>query len=329
MILADKLIELRKKSGMTQEELAERMDVSRQSIAKWEGAQSIPELSKIVKLSELFGVSTDYLLKDDIESAEPTGQDNDDTPYRRVSMAEAGSFLASRKKAALPIAIATLLCILSPVCLIFLSSMTEVPMYYMSEKLAAGFGMCVLLLMVAAAVGIFIWVGNKNSQYAYLSSELIDTEYGVDGMVKELRSRFKPTYDRANIIGVLLCILSLLPIFFGLMADSSDPVLIGFMVCLLFAIASAGVFLFVRVGVVWASFQKLLQDGDFTKERKKEQNTVIGAVSGVYWLIATAIYLAYSFATNNWEISWIVWPIAGLLYPALQLILRAAAQKNK
>ena len=48
MILADKIIELRKKNGWSQEDLAEKLDVSRQSISKWEGAQSIPDMNKIL-----------------------------------------------------------------------------------------------------------------------------------------------------------------------------------------------------------------------------------------------------------------------------------------
>lgn len=63
MIFADKLIQLRKKAGWSQEELAEQMNVTRQSVSKWEGAQSVPDLKKIIRLSELFGVSTDYCLK--------------------------------------------------------------------------------------------------------------------------------------------------------------------------------------------------------------------------------------------------------------------------
>ena len=62
MILAEKIIDLRKKNGWSQEELAEKMEVSRQSISKWEGAQSVPDMGRIVRLSEVFGVSTDYLL---------------------------------------------------------------------------------------------------------------------------------------------------------------------------------------------------------------------------------------------------------------------------
>ena len=58
MILADKIIDLRKKAGMSQEELAEKLGVSRQSVSKWESAQSTPDLNRILKMSEIFGVST-------------------------------------------------------------------------------------------------------------------------------------------------------------------------------------------------------------------------------------------------------------------------------
>ncbi len=64
MILADKIIRLRKKNGWSQEELAEKMQVSRQAVSKWESAQAIPDLEKILALGRLFGVTTDYLIKD-------------------------------------------------------------------------------------------------------------------------------------------------------------------------------------------------------------------------------------------------------------------------
>ena len=66
MILADKIIDLRKKAGWSQDELASKLNVTRQSVSKWEGAQSVPDLEKIVQLSRVFGVSTDYLLKDEL-----------------------------------------------------------------------------------------------------------------------------------------------------------------------------------------------------------------------------------------------------------------------
>ena len=71
MILADKIIELRKKNGWSQEELAEKLGVSRQAVSKWEGAQSVPDIQRILEMSRLFGVTTDFLLKDELETPQP------------------------------------------------------------------------------------------------------------------------------------------------------------------------------------------------------------------------------------------------------------------
>ena len=109
MILADKIIDLRKKAGWSQEELAEKLAVTRQSVSKWEGAQSIPDMDKVVQMSRLFGVTTDYLLKDEIEAAEPTvNEDDHQPPLRRVTIGEASDYLALRRAAAPRIALATM-----------------------------------------------------------------------------------------------------------------------------------------------------------------------------------------------------------------------------
>lgn len=63
MDFSEKLLTLRKSRNLTQEELAEQLDVSRQSVSKWESGQAVPELDKIVALSGIFDVTTDYLLK--------------------------------------------------------------------------------------------------------------------------------------------------------------------------------------------------------------------------------------------------------------------------
>ena len=104
MILADKIIRLRKKNGWSQEELAEKMNVSRQAVAKWEGAQTIPSMEKILQLGELFGVTLDYLLKDERETEENTGTAVE-TSLRRVTLAEANEFLAWRERASVRIAL--------------------------------------------------------------------------------------------------------------------------------------------------------------------------------------------------------------------------------
>ena len=98
MIFADKLILLRKKVGWSQEELDDQINVTRQSVSKWEGAQSFKKKKKMLRLSELFGVSTDYLLKDEIEEAEHIDSSDDTPSLRRVSIG--GSKRFSFRKAA-------------------------------------------------------------------------------------------------------------------------------------------------------------------------------------------------------------------------------------
>ena len=100
MILADKIILLRKKAGWSQEELAAQLNVTRQSVSKWEGAQSVPDMDKVVQMSRLFGVTTDYLLKDEIEEPTPSeAADVSEGALRRVSMEEAARYIDMRRAA--------------------------------------------------------------------------------------------------------------------------------------------------------------------------------------------------------------------------------------
>ena len=103
MILADKIMEERKRNGWSQEELAEKLGVSRQAVSKWESAGSSPDLQRILQMSQLFGVSTDYLLKDEMEpdgvyqEIEPTMERRETVPVRSVSMEEANDFLDRKR----------------------------------------------------------------------------------------------------------------------------------------------------------------------------------------------------------------------------------------
>ena len=68
MKLSDKILTLRKQSGLSQEELAEKLEVSRQAVSRWEVGSAQPDASNVLQLSKLFGVTADYLLNDNYES---------------------------------------------------------------------------------------------------------------------------------------------------------------------------------------------------------------------------------------------------------------------
>lgn len=321
MIIADKIILLRKKNGWSQEELADKINVSRQSVSKWEGAQTVPDLDKILLLSRLFGVTTDYLIKDELEDEQYT--DETDEQVKKVTLAQANAFLQWRETAARKIAFGVVLCILSPILLILLAALSELPTSPISENAAAAIGLIALLLIVAAAVATFVRCGFQNTPYDFLEEEPFETEYGVAGMVRQKQKDYRPTYTRQNILGVCILVLSPVPLFGGFFTE--DEVWTVGLLCVTMAVAAVGVALLVYAGVRWASMQKLLKEGDYTPAAKK-RNRIVDAVSVAYWATATAIYLAWSFLFDAWEITWVVWPIAGVFCAAVIGIAEAAAR---
>ena len=291
MILADKITALRKKAGWSQEELAEQLGVTRQSVSKWEGAQSVPDMDKVVQMSRLFGVTTDFLLKDELSEEEPAPE-GCNSPLRRVTMAEASEYLALRRA-------------------------------------AAGVGLCVLLVMVAVGVAIFLACAAKVKPYEFLEKEPFETEYGVAGMVRERQKEHAPAYARLNITGTVLCILAAVPLFAAMCVSASDLFYIG-AVCLLLAIVSAGCFAFVLGGVNHSAMQALLEEEDYTRENKAK-SPVIGAVSGIYWLLVTAVYLFYTFGpmgNGQPKYSWFIWAVAGVLFGAVMLVVKLIARRK-
>ncbi len=316
MILADKIIEERKKNGWSQEELAEKLDVSRQSVSKWEGAQSTPDLQKILKMSQLFGVSTDYLLKDELEKTEYVEADNERN-VRMISMEEANAFLALNKKLASGNALATALAIVSPICLLFLGGTASADPNM--ESIAIGLGMPVLIILVAVAVSIFITNGMKLSKYDHLEKELIETAYGVSGMVKDRKEKYDGHYKMNFITGIILCIIGAVSLFLIPLFGGTD--MIGaLMVCILLIFEAVGSFLLVKASCIRSGFDKLLQRDGYTPERKRDK--ALRIISRAYWLTAAAVYIVWSFMSNDWDITWIVWAVAGVMYPAVLGIIR-------
>lgn len=332
MILADKIINLRKKNGWSQEELAEKLGVTRQSISKYEGAQSIPDLDKILKLSEIFGVTTDYLIKDELEEEEYAAsqmQENEsesDRSVHKVTMEMANEYLQIIDWSAGKTAFATMLCILSPIVLLMLGAMSEMPNYHISENAAAGIGICVLIVLIAIAVTIFILCGMKTKKYEYMEKEDIETAYGVSGMVKEKRDAYHSPYVTQLVIGITCCICSVIPLFGTLAVSESDFYMVS-AVCMLLTLVAIGTYFIVRSAAKMNAMNQLLEEEDYTRQKKHENKKMSGPVT-VYWLIATAIYLAWSFTTNDWDRTWIIWPVVGVLFPAFYAIVSGIRKKS-
>ena len=189
MILSDKITEERKKNGWSQEELANQLGVSRQAVSKWESAGAVPDLQRILQMSELFGVSTDYLLKDEMKAENITYHESTESyaePLKKVTMENANEFLGMKRNGSKVVANATSMCISSPILLIVLETMAEDGVFHCFRISGNSIWMC-----------FFAWNGCSSRHFCLLHMECVnliwnifekecfETEYGVSGMVRE------------------------------------------------------------------------------------------------------------------------------------------------
>lgn len=338
MTFADKLIKLRKKNGWSQEELAEKIGVSRQSVSKWEGAQATPDWDKMILISNLFAVTIDYLLKDEREKEDDGGEqckikdkdENDENngncpkqDYRELTSMVAADYLTWRAMVAKRTALGVLLCIVSVIPLLLVSVACE---HGLSENAITGIGLTALLLTVAVGVSLFISCDFRHKDFDFLESEEFSLSPDGEQLVREEQQRFSPCYEKINAIAVVLCICSPIPLFVGSGLGCNDVWLIV-LVCVLLTVVACATYLFVRVGIRWSSMQRLLKQGDWSP-RGKQKSLLRASIGGIYWCIATAVYLFWSFWSNDWKITWLVWPIAGVLYGMVHVVLNYVEEKN-
>lgn len=325
MILADKIMNERKKNGWSQEELAAQLGVSRQMVSNWEGAQAIPDLQTLIKLSQIFDVSTDYLLKDEMENEiepEELGEEvMNEKDLIRVSMKEANEYIECSRAVAPKHALGTVLCILSPVTLLFLSGVIESGKKVLDESLAYGVGLITLFLMISMAAALFIISNAKMKKYEYLKQGNFETEYGIIGYAKELKEEEQQKSTMKTVIGTILCICCALPLISASLTDAADVILI-WMVCVLLCMIAAAVYLFTTAHAVNSCCDVLLKEGEYTEQNQKNNKTM-SIISSVFWSIIVAIYIAWSFYTMDWGRTWIIWPIAGVVHSVISTIVKA------
>ena len=327
MILADKIIKQRKKNGWSQEELAYKMNVSRQAVSKWESAQTIPDLDKIMLLGELFGVTTDYLLKDSIEDEE-IAEVAEEKPVRKISLEYANTYLAVQKKNSWLMGVATLLCILSPIVLVILGGLS---VHGQELDSFAIIGLVSLFAFIISAVPMFIVAGHNNEQYKYLDkTEPFDLEYGVKGIIKEKQNAMSGSFKKWTIAGVCTAIFAPIPVIVGALVENlseGSTSIMPFMLALTLLIAGIASSMFVVIFVQKSAMQKLLREEDYT-DRGKKRSQLRDVVSFAYWMVVVVAYLVWSLVAGAWTISWILLAAAGMLYPVLVAICNYITDKK-
>ena len=318
MNLSERITEQRRIRGWSQEELAYRLGVSRQAVSKWESSQSTPDLERIIQMSELFGVTTDWLLKGEIIESYSYEEDPKQQNIRIVTREEAMDFLNQRSLKAQKIAFATMLCIVSPAPLIILAVMAEQGIPGLSDNTAALIGLIALFGMIAYAVYLFMISGAKEEPYRFLKTESYELEAGAAERIMERKSRYMVTYHQGISTGVVLCILSVVPLLASVLLER-DVMVVG-SVGLLLVIVASGVRKIICVSMIRSGFSVLLQEEGYSVSARKE-NQKNDMISSTYWSIVTAGYLLWSFLSHDWHITWLVFVVAGVLYEPVKMFV--------
>lgn len=326
MNLAQKITSLRKQKGWSQEEFAMRLDVSRQSVSKWESGVSIPDMNKIISMSTLFNVTTDFLLKDEF-TGEHANLDEDELDVikpKTVSYQEAIEYVELNQSQGKVIAYGVSLCILAAISVIFLSGTAEINSLFDNYHVQEALGLVGLFLLVAIAVGMFVISSNKLSEFDYIKQNIISLERrSKDEMIMEYK-QFKKKFNNTITVSVISFVLSALPLIIGGILELDDYTIILLLVFLL-TIVMIGVHFIIRVSFVNDAYEALLNKGNMSKEKKKQESET-ELLQNIYWPIIVAIYLGWSFITSDWHITWIVWPIAGIVSSIFPSIIKL---KNK
>ena len=288
MNFAENLQNLRKKKNMTQDELAEKLQVSRQAVSKWESGSGYPETEKIISICEIFDCSMDELVRG------------------KITLDKKDNYDLIMSKSAKQVAIAVTLILLG--VSIFLTIIGLSPDVEQSSLI----GICVILLGVAFAVPLFIVNGFKIEEFKKKNPILnnIYTENELE-VGKTKYTKFTAIGISIILIGVMIMML-LLGLKIG-GEESSLPVAI--------------LMYFITIGtsiIVYASNMKEKFDiPKYNKENSleyKEVKNKVGKICGIIMLITTIIFLIWGFTLNMWEINWMVYPIGGILCGIISII---------
>lgn len=250
MRLGQKIADLRKKNNLSQESLAEKMNVSRQAVSKWESEQSIPDIEKIVNLSELFGVTTDYLLKSGEPSFELKNEDiNDKDKLPVLSDELVKKYLTASQKSSKLRALAIALIIFSPVWICFACILSiffdhdshyETPLTFtisLSGYVAA-------IITIAIALGLFIYSLLNMREFKQIKKQHFDLTEERKKLEFTIKL-FHQNNDKYVVFASILAVLSIIGPMINLFSNFSSSS-IGFIITwgITFIIFSGASYLF-------------------------------------------------------------------------------------
>ena len=291
MAFSDNLQFLRTRQGQTQEQLAEALEVTRQSVSKWESGQSYPEMDTILRICELYQVDLDTLMRGSVEDSLVEDTTRYDTFMNRFSQRMAFAVGG----------------IIAGVALCGLLDAKEV-----SDYLTYGVFLLIVAVCVVVIVASALQEDNFRKQYPVIA------DFYTEQDRQAFRQKF--VWFIAGGVGAILFGVALLILFFFRFPEE-EP-FESFAVSIFLFIVAGAVTAFVYAGIQEDKYKiwKYNRDNNPTPEAKKRLD-LIGTVCAVIMLLVTALYVGLGLALDLWRTAWWVFAVGGILCSVVHIVL--------
>lgn len=258
MILSEKITELRKRNGLSQEEFGAEIGVSRQAVSKWEMAQTTPDLNKIMAMSEFFDVPTDFLLKDEYDLSfldnkivdKKDASLGDSSEKSMIELSEVQKYIDTKKKEAKSLVLAVFLFWLSPFPGIVLSLFGE------GLAIVGVIVQVIILIIMAIIIILALW---KLAPYNYLFKEDVELGYGVRGVVEDYKKSFEHTFLLGIIIGVVSLLAAVIPMMIISVFVEENIFIMMIAACIMMIVFAFGISCIVYVVTINQSYRRILK----------------------------------------------------------------------
>lgn len=284
--------------------------------------QVISEFGNLSELASELGISNQFQ------------QASSEDKFVSVTAAECEAFIEKTKKSARMISGGIAAIMLGVISVVFFSSYADgifnpaVLVNGETNKVYVAIGIGLLFFLIAFAVYLFIMTGVNSEKYEIFEKKMVKLEPHNKLLIQEAKENHRPVLVRKTSIGVALILLAVATLSVsGLLFEGNEALLIS-MVCVLLATVGVSVWLFLSGGSIQSAYDKLLNEGDYTLERKKSES-VMQRWASPYWILIVVVYLTWSFTTSNWDKTWIIWPIAGVLFGLFSAIVQASTTNKK
>jgi transcriptional regulator with XRE-family HTH domain len=294
MSLSENLQNLRKIKNMSQEELAEKLNVSRQAVSKWESGNGYPETEKIITICDIFDCSMDELVKGKISEDIKSEKNNYDLIMTKTSKGIA-------------IGVALILIGVS----IMLTILGLAPNEQAEDQYSL-IGVIAILIGVVFAVPLFIINGTKVDDFKK-KNPVIANVYSEDEL-----DEGKSKYTKFIALGISIILIGVVVMMalFGFKVFENDTM----PVAVLMYFVTIGASLIVYSGKMQDKFD-IEKYNKENSEEYKQNDEKVSKICGVIMILATIIFLVWGFALKMWYINWIVFPVGGMLCGITAIIL--------